>query len=120
MNYNKLKSALSEKKITIEKFCQELGMSTGGFHMMIRNETMKVSLLERIAEYLDVPVSYFFEESTLPTKLSNTSAVSSGLKSDRLNRAVEQLIKAKDDQIQEQKEQIEFLRNIINKSNNPA
>jgi transcriptional regulator with XRE-family HTH domain len=60
MNYNKIKTELEDRGITIKDFCRQLNVTEQGLHQMIRNGSMKIDVLERISEVLDVPVTYWF------------------------------------------------------------
>ena len=52
-----------KNNLTLMKFIDKLGMSKQGFYDMFSNDSMKVSTLMKIAKMMDVPVSYFFDES---------------------------------------------------------
>ena len=60
MNYYKIKSELEKRGISIKNFCRRINLTEQGFYQMIRNESMKVDVLERISEALNVPMSYWF------------------------------------------------------------
>lgn len=62
MNYDKIKIELEKRKITIKDFCRKIDITEQGFYHMIRNESMKVDVLERMSKALNVPVSFWFEE----------------------------------------------------------
>jgi glycerol-3-phosphate O-acyltransferase len=44
-----------------------------GLHQMLRNQSMRIDILEKIAEVLSVPVSVFF--GTAPAETGNTGSV---------------------------------------------
>lgn len=62
MNYHKIKIELEKRKITIKAFCQQVGTTEQSLHQMIRNQSMKVDVLERISLALKVPIGYWFSE----------------------------------------------------------
>lgn len=50
MNYNRLKFLCKEKKVPLSKLATDLDFTEPGFYAMIKNDTMKIKTLERIAE----------------------------------------------------------------------
>jgi transcriptional regulator with XRE-family HTH domain len=62
MYYNKIKSELEKRKITVKDFCRKLDVTEQGLYQMIRNESMKIDLLERISALLQVPISFWFDD----------------------------------------------------------
>lgn len=65
MNYNKLKFIASQKKVPLSHLANDLGFTEPGFYSMIKNDTMKVKTLEKIAQLLDVSPCEFFENDSL-------------------------------------------------------
>ena len=64
MNYHKIKSELEKRRISVKDFCRQINITEQGFYQMIRNESMKIDVLERISEALNLSVSYWFEGYT--------------------------------------------------------
>jgi transcriptional regulator with XRE-family HTH domain len=63
LNNNTLKGLLKIKKMTIKELAEDhLDMSEGGFHEALKNNTLQVKKLEKIAEVLGVPIEVFFRE----------------------------------------------------------
>ncbi len=62
MNYQRIKTELEKRKITIKTLCAELGCSEQGFHKMVKNGSMKVDILEKISSLLGLPVAYWFDD----------------------------------------------------------
>jgi len=60
MEYNKIKTLANEKNISINELIEKIGISEAGFYQMIRNKSMKIDVLEKISEILQVDVNYFF------------------------------------------------------------
>jgi len=61
MNLSNIETLRKEKNISQEKLANLIEMSKVGYQKAIQNGDLKVSTLVKIAEVLDVPVSYFFE-----------------------------------------------------------
>ena len=64
MNYNRLKELLKSNNYSVKSMAEKIGMSEQGLHASIRNDSLTVSNLEKIANALGVPVCSFFEEKT--------------------------------------------------------
>jgi transcriptional regulator with XRE-family HTH domain len=63
MHYiNKIKFICNTNKVTLKQLAKEINVSETGLHQMITNNTMKVETLQRIADYLEVPIVTFFED----------------------------------------------------------
>jgi transcriptional regulator with XRE-family HTH domain len=70
MHYiNKIKFLCDKKNITLKKLASEIDVSETGLHQMINKSSMKVETLVKIADFLDVPLSYFFEDSEKNTNI---------------------------------------------------
>ena len=64
MNINKLKNILQEKKMTYETLANLIGMTRNGLSDAINKQTIKIATLEKIANIIGVPVTYFFDDTT--------------------------------------------------------
>ena len=62
MNYYNIKLELENRGISVKDFCRQINLTEQGFYQMIRNESMKIDVLERISEALNVSVSYWFDD----------------------------------------------------------
>jgi transcriptional regulator with XRE-family HTH domain len=62
MNYKKLIDLVSEENLSDNKIARIMDMSGTGYREMLKNQTMKVETLEKVARHFNVPVSYFFDE----------------------------------------------------------
>lgn len=60
MEYSKIRELCTSKGISIPQLAEKIGVSKG-LYTAIKNETLTVSTLEKIAEALEVPVCTFFE-----------------------------------------------------------
>jgi transcriptional regulator with XRE-family HTH domain len=59
---NRIKSLIDENNLTIKGFAEKVEVSEQGIHSMFRSQDMKVSTLQRIADYFEVPITYFFDD----------------------------------------------------------
>ena len=59
---NKIKRLIDDKNLTIKGFAKKIGISEPGIHNMFRSYDMKVSTLQKIADYFEVPITYFFDD----------------------------------------------------------
>jgi transcriptional regulator with XRE-family HTH domain len=57
---DKIKNRIREKGISINELEKGIGIAQNSIHGMIKRNDYKVSVLEKIAEYLGVRVGYFF------------------------------------------------------------
>jgi transcriptional regulator with XRE-family HTH domain len=73
LNYNKIKSLASENKISLKELADKINLSEQGLHSGIKKQTLSVTNLEKIAEVLEVPVSYFFEDKEDVKKIINNT-----------------------------------------------
>jgi transcriptional regulator with XRE-family HTH domain len=55
-----IRDLCKKRGITLSKLAQDLGISFSGLQGIIANNSTKIETLEKIADYLQVPVSYFF------------------------------------------------------------
>ena len=71
LDYNALERKLEKSKISKRKLAEKVGMSWPGFFRMLKNETMTVEILERIAEALKMSPCELLQElgaNPSPTK----------------------------------------------------
>ncbi len=61
MNFNKIKSICEEKGLTIPLLADKIGLSEAGLYQSFRNQSMKVDVIEKIAEVLETPIWIFFD-----------------------------------------------------------
>ena len=62
MNLLRIKKKSDEMNISIRSLSTKIGMSEQNLHKCIRDNRIEAGVLEKIAEVLDVSVSYFFDE----------------------------------------------------------
>lgn len=57
----KLKELAKSKDVSIRQLCQRIGVTEAGLAFSLKNDTLKVGLLKKIADELGVDLSYFFQ-----------------------------------------------------------
>ena len=77
MNYYKIKIELEKRGLSVKDFCRQIDVTEQGFYQMIRNESMKVDVLERISAVLNVPISYWFDAKNEPLKQTSETVETS-------------------------------------------
>ena len=75
---NRIRKLLDDKNLTIREFAGKIGVSEPGIHNMFRTHDMKISTLQKMADYFDVPITYFFED--LDTKNQTVDLIFETLK----------------------------------------
>lgn len=78
MNYNKIKELAEQKNISVKYILAEIDMTAPGYYSAIKNDTLKIRDLEKIAKILGVPVSYFFEENESKPLVQNGKNILNG------------------------------------------
>jgi len=68
MEYRKLEKLRKEKKVTYEELANYLGMSRPGFSKMIKNKTCTVEQLEKLADFFNVSILWFFDSENLASE----------------------------------------------------
>jgi len=81
---DKIKKIAESKKISISKLISEIDMTESGFYAMLRNDSMKIKTLQKIADVLGVSVSYFFSELNHAEVHQNETSGNSDKKQDSL------------------------------------
>lgn len=79
MDHTKIKELADKQKLSIKQLCKQIDITDVGLAKMIKNNSLKVTILEKIANVLQVPVSYFFDDSlsTDPATLKKTEKTES-------------------------------------------
>lgn len=62
MNYKKIDDLLTAKNLSFKLLAERIGVTRTGLYHTIKNKTLTVSALEKIAEVFEVPVIVFFED----------------------------------------------------------
>lgn len=58
----KIKELLRWKNVTHKQFCEAIGITDAGMRKIYARNSMEVSLLLKVAEFFEIPVSDFFEK----------------------------------------------------------
>lgn len=58
----KILKLMRQRSVSLRTLSDSVGMSATGFSKTLRDHSLKVSILLRIADYFGVPVNYFFED----------------------------------------------------------
>ena len=66
VNLSIIKDLCKARGITLTKLASEVGMVQSAISESIKRNTMTLAHLEKVANYLDVPISSFFGEETNP------------------------------------------------------
>ena len=61
MNYSKLKEKFKKEISNKQEFFASIGMSSSGFYQMLKDETLKVKVLEAISDALNLSPAYWWE-----------------------------------------------------------
>jgi len=105
MNLLKIKKIAEGKNITLTALSSKIEMSYQNLNRCIKNNEIQATALEKVAEVLNVPVSYFFEENPWTGKAK--SIITNGHFSNNVNSKV--ITTGEDNEIQLLKMEVEKL-----------
>jgi len=60
----KVKKIAKEKDVTIKNLCKAIGMTENGFASALKNNTLKIETLQKISEFFEVDLCFFFGGNT--------------------------------------------------------
>lgn len=103
LNYNKITELTENKRLSIPQLAQKIGMSKRGLYMGIKENSLRIDTLEKIAEALEVPVTVFFDVDRI-TQLENIATDTRKLKEEIENT----------ERIKELQDSIKDKKSIIN------
>lgn len=63
MDYEKLKSTLSKKGISVSQLCLKVGIDRQTWYNNISEKSMRIDILEKICEVLKVDIVEFFPQT---------------------------------------------------------
>lgn len=72
MNISKIKKLAEDKHISIKKIADHINMSEQNIYRCFNKNEIKAGDLEKIAQLLEVSISYFFDESTEPKQVAQS------------------------------------------------
>lgn len=58
----KIKDLAYERKISISRICKSIEISELGLKKMFVNKSLRIDILNKIANILGVPIAYFFDD----------------------------------------------------------
>ena len=73
MNLISIKKIAAEKGITLVSIAGKLEMSTANLHKCVKANRIEAGDLEKIAQILNVPISYFFDEYNITIEQMSVS-----------------------------------------------
>ena len=68
----RLKQAVNQSRLTAEEAAEGLGVSKANLYLLYKKDSFDVDYVRRASTLLDLPVSYFLDEST-PSKVEKVS-----------------------------------------------
>ena len=74
----KVKKLSERKNVPMSRIIGAVEMSEKGFYIMFKNESIKVRVLNKISQVLDVPITYFFEDVKLSPNNGNNGIYVNG------------------------------------------
>ena len=89
---NKIESLRKEKKIIQTHLANSLGITLRAYQIAIKNNDLKISTLEKIAQALEVPITYFFEDSGDKYFLSEIFLACKGVTDPVLRESIEKTL----------------------------
>jgi len=116
MNFNKIREYCEEKKITIAVLASQIGISEPGLYQVFRNKSMKVDVLEKIAEALNVPIWSFFDlDPVTPLNLEVEKLREKNEELDKALDAKQNVLNFHINKVEELERTLEMQNNIIQK-----
>ena len=108
MNKEKLKRII-EKPGNINEFSEKIGINRSYFYQFRKLESdITVSILEKIAEYFNVPVSYFFDEEPQITDEKIKEII-------KENDYLKQVNEIREKQVEQMQQTIDLLKKMLDK-----
>lgn len=89
MKYNRIEILLHKKRLLQKDLIEYLGMSRQGLYTMVENQSMKVSTLEKMCEFFDVPINYWFEDESAANMLNESESKYETLKTKETMKQLE-------------------------------
>ena len=99
MNISKLRNIIEKKRITQKEIAVKIGLSENALSTALKKGDFKISMLEKIAEVLGVPVGYFFEEGDEPPVTQNFNSADISMLKNEI-KMLKKIIEQKDQMIE--------------------
>ncbi len=119
MKYNKLKSILNERKITVADFCEQLKMTRQGLQKSLDNGLLPYDKVVICCRLLSISPNEFFEWEELGSSPGVFASNISGINTQNSNEVIQALmgeLKEKGGIIKEKDKQINRLLGIIERN----
>ena len=121
MNFNKIREYCEERRITIPELATRIGISEPGLYQVLRNKSIKVDVLEKIATVLEVPIWEFFDinpEEKFQEELSRLKKKNEGLSQNQVilkkeNEKLQSLTEVQEELKKGLEEQVNLLQQIV-------
>ena len=108
-NLKKIKDLAQQRGINLAQIAEAANITPTGLSVLLRENSTRVDTLEKIADFLGVPISTFFNDDPIPAAPGNMANVGSKFRGNlnvgsdtNISRALDILegqLKAKDEQI---------------------
>jgi transcriptional regulator with XRE-family HTH domain len=100
MDYSRIKTELDRKRMSLRDLCYRIDITEQGLHQMIRNKSMKIEVLERISQVLELPVSFWFSDSK-DFKNADSTNVEGQVKPNIIHQKIDSLTKDLNDMLKD-------------------
>jgi len=89
----KIKELQAKGRIEFKELAENIGMTTQGLRVAIKNEKIMSDSLEKIAKFFNVPVGYFFDDPAVNqiNQVANGNFNQMGIALDKCNHQLELL-----------------------------
>lgn len=110
----KIRVLAKKSGLSIRKLCQKIDMSESGFYAMIKNDSMKLDTLQKIANFYNVKTSYFLDENIdVSEKLDYVKKIEESPKEILMNFDIERYLHQLEKENEELKKDKDFLKHQI-------
>lgn len=114
MKYSKIQYLLDSNKNLIKKdLLKKVGKSNWGFNEMVKKRSMRVDVLEKMSEYFNVPISYWFQEEENISTFNESETTYVKLKKEQEMKALEKAMELLETELDQKNGQIKFLENQL-------
>jgi len=86
MDYSKIRVLMMQRNFSLRNMARTIGVSDSGFKAMMERDTMTIHNLEKISQVFEVPVTYFFEDSSSGKKKPCPDCIKCNAKLDLLKQ----------------------------------
>lgn len=111
MNYNRLRELFRKKISNKQEFFASIGMSSSGFYAMLKDETLKVKVLEAISDAMNVSPAFWWQE-----EIRGEEDTKLGYIPKKVYDELMKMWKEDRERCSKIEEQLEFMRGLIDES----